>query len=69
MRSLAGVAELADATDSKSVSPKGSVGSSPTFGIHHVPRGRGRRVARAIGWAMIALGLVTAVGGLVWLLR
>lgn len=30
---FAGVAELADAMDSKSISPKGSVGSIPSSGI------------------------------------
>ena len=63
------MAELADATDSKSVSPKGSVGSSPTSGIQYAPAGKGRRIARAIGWWMIAIGLAIAAGGLVWLLQ
>jgi hypothetical protein len=62
------VAELADATDSKSVSRLGSVGSSPTFGIGRRGPGaaRGRRLARGIGWGLVVLGLAVAAIGFLW---
>ena len=64
------MAELADATDSKSVSRLGSVGSSPTSGSPRRASGsaRGRRIARGVGWGLVAIGLAVVAGGMLWLL-